>query len=208
MSKSIDDQREVIQTRLGETIASFLIGKRINERGDIAADPSLNAKLRQRWNFWSETLRAHQLAMFTGLDSFLDDKRTDVATLYSFAAAVEALDPGKVPVDLLNGLPVIRDKYKIYRHKLFAHNDFKRPEIAKQFDAEGFTYQSLEADLNELEYIYKVLAEIATQAQMVPAARQPNWKPLTKSAALTLTFPYNAHVANVVQDTDDLLSDL
>lgn len=208
MPKTVEDQREVIQTRLGETIASFLIGKHINERGDPAVDQELNAKLAKRWSFWSETLRAHQLAMFTGLDSLLDDKSTDSATLYSFAKAVEALDPGKIPADLLSGLPVIRGKYKIYRNKLFAHNDFNRPKFSKKFDAEGFTYQSLEADLKELEYVYKVLAEIATQAQMVLAARRPNWKPLTRSEALTLTFPYDAHVSQVVQDTDELLSDL
>jgi hypothetical protein len=208
MSNSVEDQRQVVQVRLEETLVAFQIGRLINERADQTVNPDLNVKIQERGGFWQATLLSHQSVLFTGLDALLDDKRNDVATLYSYAKAVDGLADTTVPFDLLSNLPAIRNKYKTYRHKLFAHTDFDRPEFAKQFDGEGFTFQTLGDDLTELEYVYKALSYLATHAQMISTARDAQWKVVTRAKVGRLNFPYEAYVAKVIDDTERLLSDL
>lgn len=208
MSTILEEQGRIVQTRLEETFAAFHIVRLINELGDSSVSPDLNAKIQCRAAFWQPTLFGHQCAMFIGMDALLDRKRKDVATIYSYSEAVENLSDCAVPSDLLDGLPQIKEKYAIYRHKLFAHTDLDRPRFAKQFDVEGFSFEELSRDLDQVRLIFDSLYYLATQAQMPSAVRDPGWKSLDPKAISSLYLPHKAYVERVIADTKALLAEL
>lgn len=197
MPPTLEDQLDTIQTRLGETLEVFAIANAINERADPSVDPDLNKAINRLGGFWQASLLAYQTTLFMGINAILDKENGDSATLYSAMRALTATTPGILPVDLEQKLDTIRNRYKKLRHKLFGHNDMERQKYVDEFNASGFTWPSLESDLRELEYIFKILFE-AVRGRAIPSVQD----------APRLKFPYQAHVERAQRDIATLLGEL
>ena len=197
MSNNIESQLQTIETRLGETLESFVVARKINEECDKDHDQILHAIINKRGGFWQASLLAHQTTQFVGINALLDEHSNDSATLYSALKDLEALHPGVLPSNLKQTLDTIRNKYKKFRHKLFGHNDKERDQVVSQFNEAGFTWQSLASDLEELEYIFKVLF-LAMRERPIPSREEAN----------RMQFPYSKSVERAANDTRMLLTDL
>lgn len=195
--KQLEQQLQVVEPRLSETLESFEVSRKINELCDRTANPALANVIDSHAGFWQATLAAHQAAMLMGINALLDEHSTDSATLYSVYREIDALRPGVLPPDLKATLDKVRTKYKKFRHKLFGHNDLKRDRVVKQFNDAGFTWVSLAADLNELDFTFKVLFE-AVSGRPIP----------TRADAERILFPYSEAVKRAAADTERLLMSL
>jgi hypothetical protein len=185
--------------RLSEALQSAVISQLIHERGDAEVDGTLNAAIQRRGGFWYATLLAHQTTLFICISALLDNSK-NVASFYSILAAIEAEIPDEIPEEfrdtLRPSLDAIGNRYNRLRHKLFGHTDLERKKFMAQFDAAGFTHLSIANDLEELEYVFKVLFAIGSGHEHVPQRGE------------ILHYPYSMHVAAVQRDTDALLNDL
>lgn len=199
---SIESQLQTVQMRLSEALQSAVISRLINERGDAEVDGTLNAAIQARGGFWYATLVAHQTTLFISISALLDKGR-DVASLYSILAAIETEIPDRISEEFRGTLRPLRpeldaigNKYNKLRHKLFGHTDLERGKFMAQFDAAGFTHLSIAKDLEQLEYVFKVLFAVGSGHDHVPQRGE------------ILHYPYSMHVAAVQRDTDALLNDL
>jgi hypothetical protein len=197
MTINLDAEFGVIQTRLGETLESFTVIRKINELCNADCDPKFGDALNKRGGFWQATLVAHQTTHFVGLFALLDKGNDDSATLYSVLKELNTLRPGIAPAGLEAVLDAVRDKCKRFRHKLFGHNDRKRVAVVAQFNAAGLTWESMASDLEELEFVFKTLFEVWNR-RPVP----------TEESARAMQFPYSQHVQRAGADTEALLTEL
>ena len=197
MPSTLEAQLENVQTRLGETLEVFAISYAINEHCDATVDAAANKAINRLGGFWQASLLSYQTTLFMGINAILDKESSDSATLYSALREIESRAVGILPANLESTLDAIRNKYKKLRHKLFGHNDKKRQKFVDEFNASGFTWPSLEADLQQLEYVFKVLFE-AMRGRPIPSVED----------AQTMQFPYAAYVTRAKKDTLTLIGEL
>lgn len=189
----INDLLETVGIRLGETLEAFAAIKTISVycRDKPALIDYFNENM-----FWRNVYAAFQIAVFTGIYSLVD-KRKDCATLCLVGEEFNKATPGRIPDQFLIDLIDVRDRYGKYRHKVFAHTDVGRANLADAFDAEGFTWESISADLAKLEYAFKVLGQVMEG--------KPITTPEETSRMLNI---YTLAAGKVADDTQKLLKAL
>jgi hypothetical protein len=195
--QSIEDHLRTIQNRLSDTLEAFVVARKINEKCNKEVDPTLNKTINKHGGFWEVVLCSTLTTQFVGIFALLDKNSTDSATLYSVLDKLKSIRPGVLPPNLTSDLDRIRDRYSKYRNKLFGHNDKNRDAVIAKFNQEGFTWESQEQDLFELEYAFKVLLE-AAQNRKIP----------TRQEAKEMQLPYNHYVVRAATDTVSLLHGL
>jgi hypothetical protein len=152
------DIKHIIKTasiRLGETISLFAASKAVSDRCHQDVNPLLFEYVNKN-QFWRTSYAAFQISLFINI-SALVDTRSDCATFQTAADLLSKQNSGLIPEEVFSGLQSIRERYKIFRHKVFAHTDHKRAELADEFDAAGFSWEAIAADINMLDYIRQVL---------------------------------------------------
>lgn len=148
---------EEVESKLGETLEAFVASKTVND-WCIGRQEAINY-LNKNW-FWRTTYAAFQIAIVTGIYALVD-KRKDSATLCVIADELNQVSLGSVPLELTESLVGIRKKYETFRHKVFVHTDQNRTSLAEDFDAMGFTWDSIHDDFTQLEYALKVFWSIS-----------------------------------------------
>lgn len=197
MATTIRELLETVEWRLGETVEAFTVMRTINENCNTEVNPTLHATINARAGFWKPVTVGLQTTVITGINAVLDKGSSDSATLYLVLKKLNIQSPSSIPAGIESNLDTIRDRYKKFRHKLFGHNDINREAIANEFDQSGFTWVSLSADLEELEYVFKVLWHVIG-GQPIP----------DKSSAKKMIYPYTMSVARTQKDTSDFLADI
>ena len=142
------DIQHILKTasdRLGETITLFAASKAVND----CCHKDVNQQLFHYVNtdrFWRTTYAAFQTFLFINIPALVD-KRADCSSLRTAADLLEEQKPGVIPKPIFDDLESIRDQYKVFRSKVFAHTDHKRAALAEIFDAAGFSWASIDAAL-------------------------------------------------------------
>lgn len=197
MAATIRELLETVEWRLGETVEAFTLMRTINERCNTEVNSTLHALINARGGFWKPVTVGLQTTVITGINALLDKGSNDSATLYLVLKKLSAQPQSPLPAGIENTLDTIRDRYKKFRHKLFGHNDINREAVANEFDQAGFTWVSLGADLEELEYVFKLLWHVMG-GQPIP----------DRSMAKAMIYPYAMSVARTQKDTSEFLADV
>lgn len=192
---TIRDLLETVEWRLEETIEAFTVMRTINEHCNIDVNPAIHKAINDRAGFWKPVTVGLQTTVIIGINAILDKERSDSATLYLVHNKLKAKLPLSFPLSFEHDLDTIHNRYKKFRHKLFAHNDKKREAIVNDFDQAGFSWDSLATDLSNLEYAFKVLWHVMGD-QPIP----------DKATAKTKIYPYVMSVIRTTQDTSALLA--
>lgn len=197
MSATVRELLETVEWRLEETLEAFTVMRVINENCANDANPTLHQAIQDRSGFWKPITVGLQTTVITGINAILDKFSSDSATLYLILNRLHPKLPALFPSNFEAELDAIRDRYKKFRHKLFGHNDIKREAIAIEFDQAGFTWESIAADLTDLEFVLKVLWHVEG-SNPIP----------DRAAAKGMIYPYSLAVARTAQHTSEFLSAL
>lgn len=141
--------------RLGETIELFAATRSVSDGCRQETNPALFSHVNSN-HFWRTAYAAFQIAVFIGIGALVD-KREDSSSFHTAARLLDEQGPGCVPKFVYQNLEAIRERYKVFRDKVFAHNDHDRGDLAERFEHVGFTWNSIQADIHELEYVQTVL---------------------------------------------------
>lgn len=197
MAATIRELLETVQWRIEETLEAFTVMRVINENCASDASPALHQAIQDRAGFWKPVTAGLQTTVITGINAILDKFSSDSATLYLILNRLQSNLPASFPPNFEADLDTIRDRYKRFRHKLFGHNDIKREAIAAEFDQAGFTWESIAADIGDLEYALKVLWHVES-SNPIP----------DKTTAKGLIYPYTLSVTRTAQHTSEFLTTL
>lgn len=195
-SVDIDTLLKTVEIRLGETLDSFGVFKEINKLANKETNHALYDIIVSRGGFWEVVLLALQHTLFVGIYALVD-KRQDSATLCSIASELNKIHSNAVPKEILHELKIIHDRYKDFRHKLFAHTDQQRDVFVSQFKLANFTWDSLSSDLATLQYSYTMLRH-AFHGKAIP----------TRDEAELLSYVFSYSHKRVVEHTKELLQDI
>lgn len=197
MSATVRELLKTVEWRIEETLEAFTVMRVINENCASDANPTLHQAIQDRAGFWKPVTVGLQTTVITGINAILDKFSSDSATLYLILNRLQPNLPTSFPSNFEAGLDTIRDRYKRFRHKLFGHNDITREAIATEFDQAGFTWESIAADLSDLEYALKVLWHVEG-GNPIP----------DKATAKGMIYQYSLAVARTAQHTSEFLSGL
>lgn len=150
----------MLEVRLSEALQAFAILQSINRHFLEPSGDALRGSIAQRAGFWHPVTLGLQTTVLTSMMAILDKSRDDCATIYYVLDRLSPAQSAAVPSDFERSLDTIRDRYKTYRHKIFAHNDLKRLAFAEAFDQAGFTWETVSNDLSALDYAAKVLGHV------------------------------------------------
>jgi hypothetical protein len=197
MATTIRNLLETVEWRLEETIVAFTVMQVINENCNADVNPALHKAINERGGFWKPVTVGLQTTVITGINAILDERSSDSATLYLVFKRLKMQLPPSFPQSFKNDIDTIRNRYKKFRHKLFGHNDIKREAIANEFDQAGFTWNSIAADLGDLEYAFKVLWHVEG-GQPIP----------DKTSATRIIYPCDMSIARTKEHTVGFLGSL
>lgn len=141
--------------RLGETITFYAASKAVSDYCQHHANPLL-LKYVNTNKLWRTTYAAYQTAIFINIPALVDN-RTDCSTFQFAANLLRQQKPEHSAGELLVDMESIRERYAKFRHKVFAHTDHGRADLADEFDSAGFTWDSIDADIKTLHFIQQVL---------------------------------------------------
>lgn len=151
----IEKMLNTVTSRLDETITLFAASKAVSGQCHQEVDKQLFEYVNTN-RFWRSVYAAFQISIFINIAALVD-KRKDCSTLKTAADVLNEMKAGQVPQDLFTDLNIIHGRYKDFRHKIFAHTDHHRVALADEFDASGFTWESINDDIKLLDYICAVL---------------------------------------------------
>lgn len=197
MAATIRDLLKIVEWRLEETIEAFTVMRAINESCNSDVSPTLHKTINACGGFWKPVTVGLQTTVITGINAILDKGSSDSATLYVVFNKLNTQLPPTFPQSFESDLDEIRNRYKKFRHKLFGHNDIKREAIANEFDQAGFTWDSIAADLGDIEYAFKVLCHVEG-GQSIP----------DEASAKGMIYPYAISIMRTKDDTTRFLSGL
>lgn len=186
-------QLRLVEDRLAETWEALTVQRVLNERANMDNSPQLNAAIKKHSGFWRVVNLSLQSSIFIGLFALLD-KRPSNASMYSILkhAKQQRPDPSLNTFDA--DLDALLSKYSKYRHKIFGHNDQKRNDVIAQFNAEGFTWESLENDIVRIDHIWKTIW-LLHRGDAAP----------TEKRSKAFHFPHNSSRRSVSEHTEEFL---
>jgi hypothetical protein len=149
-------QLRLVEDRLSETWEALIVQCVINERANKEDNPQLNAIINKHPGFWRVANFSLQSGIFVGLFALLDKDQSS-ASMYSILRHAKHQFPDPSLNSFETTLDALRDKYAKYRHKIFGHNDKQRNDVIAQFNTEGFTWESLERDIEGIDHIWKTI---------------------------------------------------
>jgi hypothetical protein len=189
-------QLELVERQLAQTLRVFAAYSAINRGADKEASELLNAIVNRRSGFWNPTMLAFQSFLITGIYALVEQS-PQVTTLATISNHLNRLNKSAVPDTIVSDLNAVRTRYVKYRHTLFGHSGKDQEIMAGKFEAQGFTWDTVQSDLSTLEYAFKVLWCINV-SQPVPSVEESH----------RMHFPYEPSVKHTTVDTRALLVDL
>lgn len=193
---SLHTNLELVGHRLAETFEFLAVQKRFNERANKDTDKLLFDAVYARAGFWRTVNTALQVALFTGIYALLDKSKDSNATLYRALREARSVDPrlGPVLADMGRRLDTVLARYRMFRNKVFVHNDRERLKWIRKFNASNFTWRSLENDLLYLNYVYKALWRIMAKLPL-----------LSQQEAADVSFSHDQIRKTVLNDTEEVM---
>lgn len=200
--QDLEDQiNNVIGPRMSETFCAFAVQEAINRVANEEDNKTLHDKVYLGYHeFWRTVLIGTQATLLGGVDALVEPQTTtkgkgkEVATLQTLLDELKANLPDGVADDLQNRIDAVKNKYARYRNKLIGHNDQKRTDVINQFNAEGFNFPDWSADLEQLDYVFKVL-HCQHNGNSLPSEDQ----------AKEMHFPHRDQAEKSAADTEALL---
>lgn len=186
-------QLRLVEDRLSETWEALVVQRVINERANKEGNPQLNAIINKHPGFWRVVNFSLQSGIFVGLFALLD-KGPSSASMYSILKHAKQQHPDPSLNSLEATLDALRSKYSKYRHKIFGHNDQKRNDVIAQFNEEGFTWESLESDIEGIDHIWKTIW-LLHRGDAAPSEERSK----------AFQFPHNSSRRSVGEHTDAFL---
>ncbi len=193
----LNEAFDMLGMRLAEALQAFAVLQSVNRQFSEPTGEAVRQSISERNGFWHPVTLGLQTTVLTSIVALLDKSRSDCATFYYVIDRLTSTQSLALPQGLAQSLDAIRDKYKTYRHKLFAHNDLKRLAIAEAFDREGFTWASVCSDLTMLDYAAKVLGHV-----------RAGQTPPTTQAAKNMLSSFNLAEVHSVQHSDALMREV
>lgn len=194
--RNFTTQLQLVEDRLSETWEALAVQRVINERANKKANPQLNAAINEHYGFWRVVNFSLQSSIFVGLFALLD-KNTSSDSMYSILKRAKHICPDSSLSTFEVTLDALRAKYGNYRNKIFGHNDRKRNDLIAQFNAEGFTWESLENDIVSMDHIWKTIW-LLHRGNIAP----------TEDQSRALQFPLNSSHRGVIEHTETFLKTL
>ncbi len=182
---------KTIEWRLEETIAAFTVSSLTNENCD--KNPELH-KLINDWNgFWKPLTIGLETTVIVGIYAMVDS-RDDCATLLSVYNNLKNNKqlPSDFPQEFEEKLKDIQKRYSKYRNKVYAHTDKER----EKHSINGFTYETIAQDLDELKYALKVLWHV--HGDGIP----------DKSSTKEMIYNCDLYISHVKENTSGFLAKL
>ncbi|MFL9876732.1 hypothetical protein [Paraburkholderia megapolitana] len=158
-----------VEIRLRETMQVFAANQTLNCAAQ--KDEQLHSLLNANFSFWHACSVGFCSHVIQGMAA-LTEPRRDSATIQRAIDIVTArFGPNSVPDSVKSDVIRIHQQYKRFRDKLVSHTDVHRTTIADEFDARGFSWNSIGRDLTDLCRAHGTLCQIsAGQKTTLPNA--------------------------------------
>lgn len=151
---------DAIEWRIEETLQAYEVQVTLNQRCVPENSKALHEAVNACAGFWHPVGIGLQMSLILGIFAVLDGKRKDSATLFVGERMLSDAQRQLLPLDFVSNLKIIEDRYARYRHKLFAHSDHTRADVAYKLEQEGFTWESVASDIRSLRGALRILQHV------------------------------------------------
>lgn len=191
----IEDVLRIVQVRLGSTMEAALVLRTINERCCKEANDAAYEEIQKYAGFWIPVTLGLQSLVYVGIVS-LTDKRKDVASLNRALKLLRGRLPKEKAEELEGILSDVDNRYRDHRNELYAHATLAWHTAIRRFNDAGLTFESETADLESLDYGFKILWS-ALRDRAIP----------DREMAAHQHFPHNDALARAKLDAERFIDD-